>query len=180
MRRFVSEMRDIDPAVTGTPIQVYESSLLMRRAFSQIALFSFVAVAILVFLDFLSLSALLFILCPLGLGVLWLAELMGGFGIHLNLANFFAIPILIGIGVDDAVHFFHRYKEDHDVERAIYTTGTTLTLTTLTTCIGFGSLIFASHKGLQSLGLLMALGTVTYWFSCVIFLPALIKIINRK
>lgn len=180
MAAFVAAMREIDPQVTGTPVQVYESSQLMRDAFAQIGLMSLAAVAILVFLDFLSLKALFFTLGPLILGVFWMMCAMGIFDLHLNLANFFAIPILIGIGVDNAVHFYHRYEETQDVETTMYTTGTTLTLTALTTSVGFGSLIFASHKGLASFGALMAIGTAACWFSCVIFMPALLKLFNRE
>ncbi len=180
MREFVSEMRKIDPEVTGTPIQVYESSMLMRDSFYRIGTYSVLVVAVLVFLDFLSLRALFFVMTPLLLGVLWLVEIMGAFGVSLNLANFFAIPILIGIGVDNAVHFYHRYEERFDVEYSMYTTGTTLTLTTMTTMVGFGSLIFASHKGLASLGMLMAMGSATCWFACVVFMPTLIQLLSRR
>lgn len=176
MRVFVSAMRAIDPDVTGTPIQVYESSLLMREAFSFIGLLSIGVVAVLVFLDFFRPSALLFVVGPLLLGVYWMLLMMGQFDIHLNLANFFAIPILIGIGVDNAVHFYHRYLETGSVEKTMTTTGTTLTLTTLTTIAGFGSLMFAAHKGLASMGALMTLGTATCWFACVIFLSAILKL----
>ncbi len=179
MEKFVGAMRQIDPEVTGTPIQVYESSLLMRNAFSFIGICSLIVVSLLVLLDFLSMRALFYVIIPLLLGVLWLVEIMGLFAIQLNLANFFAIPILIGIGVDNAVHFFHRYEENHDAEKSMYTTGTTLTLTTLTTITGFGSLMFASHKGLASLGVLMALGSATCWFSCVVVMPTLIKLTCR-
>lgn len=179
MREFVSVMRAIDPNVTGTPIQVYESSMLMRKSFIFIAACSLLTVSVLVFLDFLKFHSFFYVIFPLSLGVLWLLEIMGTFDIHLNLANFFAIPILIGIGVDNAVHFYHRYLENYNVEQSMYTTGTTLTLTTLTTITGFGSLIFASHKGLASLGILMAIGSATCWFSCVVFLPALIKLTCR-
>ncbi len=179
MHEFVSAMREIDPEVTGTPIQVYESSLLMREAFTRIGTFSFIVVGVLVFLDFMSLSSLFFVMTPLALGVLWLVECMGIFNVNLNLANFFAIPILIGIGVDNAVHFFHRYLETNDIEHAMSTTGTTLSLTTMTTMTGFGSLIFASHQGLASLGVLMVLGSATCWFACLVFLPALIKVCGR-
>ncbi len=180
MRQFVKAMRSIDPDVTGPPVQVYESSLLMRDAFSSIGFYSFIAVAVLVFIDFWSLRSLFFVMMPLTLGVLWLVELMGVFNLSLNLANFFAIPILIGIGVDNAVHFYHRYLETYDVEQAMYTTGTTLTLTTMTTITGFGSLMFASHKGLASLGALMTMGSATCWFACVVFLPMLIKLFSRR
>jgi hypothetical protein len=43
--------------------------------------------------------------------MLWLLELMGWLGLHFNLANFFAIPILIAIGVDGGVHFLARWRE---------------------------------------------------------------------
>ena len=62
-------MRSIDPNVTGTPIQVYESSLLMRNSFKYIAIYSFIAVSLLVFLDFLSLRSFLYVIFPLLLGV---------------------------------------------------------------------------------------------------------------
>ena len=180
MRQFVDEMRKIDPEATGTPIQVYESSRLMREAFGHISFYSFLAVTFLVFLDFLTLRSLFFAMFPLLLGVLWLVEIMGAFQIPLNLANFFGIPILIGIGVDSAVHIYHRYLETGDIEKSMYTTGTTLTLTALTTIVGFGSLIFASHKGLSSLGTLMTVGSVTCWFTTVVFLPTLIKGISNN
>lgn len=180
MRTFVSDMRAVDPEVTGVPIQVYESSLLMRESFKSIALYSVIAVMVLVFLDFRTLKSVIFVLGPLLLGIVWLIEIMGLTGVQLNLANFFAIPILIGIGVDNAVHLYHRYLETGDIEKSIFTTGTTLTLTTMTTITGFGSLYFASHKGLESLGALMALGSFTCWISCVVFLPVLIKCFHPR
>lgn len=180
MKEFVDAMRRIDPEVTGTPIQVYESSQLMRDSFIYVGICSVAAVGVMVFLDFLSITAFLYIMFPLMVGVLWLVGIMGLFDVNLNLANFFAIPILIGIGVDNAVHFYHRYEEDFDVEKSMYTTGTTLTLTTLTTITGFGSLMFASHKGLASLGELMTIGSATCWLTCVVFMPSLIKLLSRR
>lgn len=180
MKRFVDDLRKADPFVTGAPIQVYESSQLMRDSFIRIALMAYIAVGILIFLDFLSIKHFLMILVPLTLGIVWMVEYMGLRGIYLNLANFFAIPILIGIGIEEAIYFYHRYLEEHDVDKALYTTGTGLTLTSLTNILGFGSLILASHKGLRSFGILMSLGTIMYWFAAVVLLPSLIKIVDRK
>lgn len=179
MSEFIADVRAVSPDVTGTPVQVYESSFIMRDAFTTVGVYSILVVAVFVFFDFVSVKALFFVMLPLIMGVLWLVQIMGFFGVYLNLANFFAIPILIGIGVDNAVHLYHRYEETGDVEKALSTTGTTLTLTTLTTMTGFGSLIFASHKGLASLGMLMAMGSFTCWFACVIFMPVLIQSFKR-
>ena len=40
LEEFVQEIRKIDPEVTGTPIQIYESSTLMRNSFRMIGLIS--------------------------------------------------------------------------------------------------------------------------------------------
>lgn len=180
MVEFVQAMRLLDDTVVGTPIQVYESSQLMRRSFLFAGGYAFVAVVLLVYWDFLSWRLMSLALLPLILGIYWMLGLMGIFDLHLNLANFFAVPILLGIGVDNAIHFLHRYQETTDIDTSIHTTGTTLTLTSITTAIGFGSLLLAHHRGLQSLGGLMVLGTFSCWMASVIFLPNLLKVVPGR
>ena len=180
MEAFVRTMRLFDDTVAGTPIQVYESSRVMREAFLFAAMYALIAVNLLIFMDFVSLRYLILTLIPLAAGIFWLAVLMGMSGTNLNLANFFAVPILFGIGVDNAIHLLHRFRESRDLEDTVRTTGTTLTLTSLTTSIGFGSLLTAHHRGLQSLGGLMLLGGLTCWFASVVFLPNLLRILPES
>ena len=93
-------------------------------------------------------------------------------GIVFNLANFFALPILIGCGVDGGVHVLHRYREADCVEEVGRTTASAVTLSFITTIAGFGSLSIAHHRGVESLGTLMVLGCVTVLAATVLFLPA--------
>ena len=48
-----------------------------------------------------------------------------------------------------------------------------LILTAVTTGIGFGSLVFASHRGLESLGVVMAVGSLCCLFATLVLLPML-------
>ncbi len=180
MADFINDLRSVDPHVTGTPVEVYESSRLLERSFKQAAIFSLLAIILIVFMDFRKFKLSVLAITPLALGVLWLFELMGFFGIKFNLANFFGIPILLGVGVDNAVQVVHRYVKEKHVSGATAfmtrSTGVAVLLTSITTFASFGTLIFARHQGIASLGLIMTLGTVTCFIGSMIVLPCLLKI----
>jgi predicted RND superfamily exporter protein len=50
----------------------------------------------------------------------------------------------------------------------------------LTTLVGFGSLMIATHQGLQSLGRVLTLGVTCCMFSSLVMLPAILTWITRK
>ncbi len=182
MEAFIKDIRSIDPNVTGVPIEVYESGNLLQKSFRQAALFAMLAIIIIVAADFRKFSLAALALMPLGLGVFWLLELMGLFHIRFNMANFFGIPILLGIGVDNAVQIIHRYIKEKDLQSVdsvmMRSMGTAVLLTSLTTFASFGTLIFARHQGIASLGLIMTLGTLTCFIGSMIILPCALKLIK--
>lgn len=182
MAAFIDDIRSIDPNVTGVPVEVYESSKLLEKSFKQSALFSMLAIIIILLLDFRSLKFASLAILPLFLGVLWLFEMMGILGIRFNLANFFGIPILLGVGVDNAVQIVHRYIKDKHIESVTSfmtrSTGIAVLLTSITTLASFGTLIFARHQGIASLGLIMSLGTITCFVGSMILLPCVLKLIR--
>ncbi|MBT3257192.1 MAG: MMPL family transporter, partial [Deltaproteobacteria bacterium] len=127
---------------------------------------------------------------PLSISMLWLLELMGWLGLHFNLANFFAIPILIAIGVDGGVHFLARWREiepllaDRPTQSGVgglFFTGTptAVALSFTTTMIGFGGLLFAQHRGLASLGAIMVLGSLMGMLACLFALPPILKLMGH-
>ena len=50
----------------------------------------------------------------------------------------------------------------------------------LTTLVGFGSLMIASHQGLQSLGRVLTLGVTFCLFTSLIMLPAMLTWLTRN
>jgi len=48
----------------------------------------------------------------------------------------------------------------------------------LTTILGFGALMVASHKGLESLGRVLTLGVTTCTFTSLVLLPAILALLR--
>jgi predicted RND superfamily exporter protein len=59
-------------------------------------------------------------------------------------------------------------------------TGKAVLVSGLTTIAGFGSLIIAEHRGIRSLGIIMATGVATCMVAGLTFLPALLNLLSAK
>ncbi|MFQ5702669.1 MAG: RND family transporter [Gemmatimonadales bacterium] len=130
-----------------------------------------------VVIDFRSFKAALLVLSPLAVGVLWMGGVMYLTGMKLNFFNIVVIPSVIGIGVDNGVHIYHRYLEEGpgSLRLILRNTGLAITMTTLTTIVGYSGLILASHPGLNSLGNLAVIGIAATFIAAVVVLPALLQ-----
>jgi hopanoid biosynthesis associated RND transporter like protein HpnN len=172
MEEFVTQLRTVDPTVTGPPVTSYEAAKLMRRAFQQTALLSLAVVVVLVWIHFFRWRAVALAFVPLLTGLVWLLGGMGLFDISFNLANFFAIPILIGTGIDGGIQMVQRMYEEPHRPMLDTSTATSVTLSSLTTLLAFGSLMLGQHRGIASLGQIMALGTTSILVATILVLPA--------
>jgi len=191
LEHFVSALRRVDPEVSGVPVGVLESARLMHRTFLFAAGLTIVLVALILWLYSHSFRYVFLTILPLGISMLWLLEIMGWFGLHFNLANFFAIPILIAIGVDGGVHLLARWRElqtpsdDNRTQpgkKGLFhtSTPTAVALSFATTMIGFGGLLFAHHRGLASLGAVMVIGSLMGMLACLLVLPPTLKLMGHR
>lgn len=72
------------------------------------------------------------------------------FGIDLHLYNLLAVPVVVGLAVDGAVHV--RFAQDYDNGKQKYATYKAVAASTLTSMVAFGALLTADSPGLRSLG----------------------------
>ncbi len=122
------------------------------------------------------------VLIPVLVGMLWMLAIMAALGIRLNIFNMVVLPTVLGIGIDNGIHIYHRFCEEgrHHVRHVIRTTGGAAFLTTLTTMLGFAGTLTASNQGLQSLGLVACIGLFACMISSLTVFPALLQSIERR
>ncbi|MDF1561480.1 MAG: MMPL family transporter [Deltaproteobacteria bacterium] len=154
---------------------------LMRDDGPRVLLAAILAVFFLLFIDLRSPFRALLVLGPLLLGVLCIAGGMRLFGVDLNFLNGVMIPSIVGIGIDNAVHVYHRYRDEGrgSIGRLVRNTGSAAFLATTTTAIGFGTLVLAHHGGLRSAGELALIGMGACFIGTTVFFPALLWVMER-
>jgi len=176
---FVRDLRKVDLRATGTPVQLFEYTRLLKESYEEAALYSLIAIALLVFIHFRKVSCVVLSLIPVGVGFLWMTGFMGLCNIPFNPANIMTLPLVVGIGVTNGIHILNRFAEELHPSILAKSTGKAVLVSGLTTIAGFGSLIAAKHQGIESLGYIMATGTATCMVVGLIFLPALLNLLDR-
>jgi predicted RND superfamily exporter protein len=173
---FVQQLRQVDPDVTGNPVIGYESIKAMKEGYIEGGVYAFLAILVVTFLTLRRVGDTLLAILPLGLGVVWTAGLMWIFNLQFNLANLVAVPLIIGIGVENGIHLVHRYREEGIGGPALVagSTGQAVALFSLTTMIGFGSLMVARYYGIFSMGLLLTIAVGSVLVASLTVLPLLL------
>ncbi|MCA9648677.1 MAG: MMPL family transporter [Myxococcales bacterium] len=114
-----------------------------------------------------------------GSTLLWLVALMLALGWKLNFFNVIVLPLLIGMAQDDAMHIYQRWRETGELGPVLRETGGAVFLTTLTTVCGFAGILFANHRGLQSMAWSAVSGMTLALVAAVVLLPAALWVVQR-
>jgi predicted exporter len=120
-------------------------------------------VAVVLWIDFRSVRAVLLALTPLLVGIVLMVGGMAVLAIPMNFINIFVTTMIIGIGTDYGIYILHRYREVKDLppeafERGLRETGRAVAVAAVSTIVGFGSIVFSHYPGLRSTGQVAALG----------------------
>jgi predicted RND superfamily exporter protein len=119
--------------------------------------------------------------------VLLVLGVMGWAGIGIDASTLMVGGIILGLAVDDTIHFFHSYerafRQTGDVRRAIRrtleTTGVAIVTTSLVLSAGFLSFGFAYMTNVSTLGLLLAFATLMALLADLVLVPALLVVFCR-
>ncbi len=180
LKRFVADVESVDPLATGHPVQTYYASRHLQLSYIQAGVFALLAVFALLLFDFRSIRYSLLAMVPLAMGFVQMCGLIGWFGIPLNAANLIALPLILGIGVDDGVHLVHEMRRTGGRFRLTDSTAVAVILISTTTMASFGALILARHQGLRSLGQVLTLGTFLCLTCSMMAFPALLTWLTRR
>ena len=179
-RRFIGAVHSIVPTATGLPVVYQEASATVVAAFERALLYAFLMVSAIIWLVLRDVKDTLLVLVPIALASILTAALTVAVGMPFNYANIIALPLLVGIGVDNGIHVVHRMRTE-DAERLFDTSTMRAVLASgLTTVASFGNLAFSSHVGTASMGVLLALGLAASMAATLIVLPAWLKLVPPR
>jgi hypothetical protein len=168
--------------IDGLSLNFLELSGTMRRDFLVSTLAALAVIGILCSIAFRSLRFGFLALVPMSAGIAITFVLMGFIGIPLDMTTIMMSCVAIGVGVDNAIHFLLRYREEqrkNPDDRALVAsetlrhTGRPIVVTTLSIVFGLAWFILADFRPIMYFGLLIVLTLATSCLATLILLPPL-------
>ncbi len=175
-RHFVESVEQVTPLATGQAVLSLASGDAVVQAFLEAFVYAFVAILVLLLLTLRQRADIVMILGPLLLGGGLTLATMAFLDVPLNFANIIALPLLLGIGVDSAIHMVRRTRTGEVPLSSLLltSTGRAVLFSALTTACGFGNLAFSPHPGTACMGLVLSVGLGYTLLVTLVVLPALL------
>ncbi len=177
LRRFVGAVRSVVPEVIGNPVSILESGDAVVGAFHQALASALAVIIVLLVVLMRRVSDTALVLAPLVLAAVLTGAASVVLDIPFNFANVIVLPLLLGIGVDSAIHLVHRHRTDPSGEGTVLRTSTArgVVFSALTTICSFGSLMLSTHRGMATMGALLTIGVGFTLVCTLVVLPALLR-----
>jgi uncharacterized protein len=172
----VEALQANDPGivVTGTNVVGRELRGIFLHDSRVAVVLGLVLVALLLWFDFKSLRLTGIALAQLVSGVLMMLGCMKLFGMQINYANAFVATMIMGVGIDYAIHLVHRLHANGGVlDEGVIETGKGVALAAATNVAGFGTLAFGNYPAMRSVGIVALIGSLTCLLTALTLVPAL-------
>jgi hydrophobe/amphiphile efflux-3 (HAE3) family protein len=178
----------------GVKVDLAGSIVLNRELLSSIGgstgfvtILGFVGVFVVLFIFFRRLSFVVISALPIMLGTIWTFGTLAYIGIPLSTQLTGVFSIIIGLGIDFAIHIIHRFKENREkygIEESIYNAvkniGKGLTLTSTTTIIGFLALLAATLPLLRDFAIALSFGVFYCLVAAIGVIPPVLVLVERR
>ena len=132
-----------------------------------------------------SIKGIIIILLPTAYAIALTFGVLGTFTPELTLLAVAVVALLLGLGVDYSIHIMNRFAEEYStknnidrMDRILRSTGMAVFLSTITTMIGFGSLMISSMSPMVVFGFACSVGIFFCFISAIILTPTLSVILK--
>src|SRR6058998_476359 len=161
---------------------------LMRRDLVRFTPIALVLVLIVLWFAFRTVRGVVLPVLTVGGALVWTLGIIVLAGKTITLGTFVLPPLLLVVGSSYAIHVMARYYEqvaagappDEIVVRAFARVWLPLTISAVTTVIGFGSLMVNRITAIWDLGLFAVVGVVCLTVTCLGFLPAALQLMPSR
>ncbi len=96
-------------------------------------------------------------------------------GLKINFLDFVSLPITLGLGIDYAINVADRAAEGDPIA-ALRSTGGTVLVCSLTTMIGYASLLVSDNNAIRGFGLASLIGEITCVAAAFVIVPAMVSV----
>ena len=182
LNRFVDNVERISEKATGGPLVAVTWMRIAARDGRNAILLTLAIVFLLLWVDFRKPWYALMAMIPLAVGAFWMVGIMNLSGLLLNFMTMMGLPLIIGIGIDDGVHIIHRWQHEGKgkIKTIFSSTGKAILLTSLTTMLAFGSMMFSVFPAWAWFGQSLFIGVAACFLTTVIILPGIFGLFERK
>jgi predicted RND superfamily exporter protein len=121
------------------------------------------------------------VLAATAAGSLLMVAMCALLGLKVNFLDFVALPITLGIGVDYAINVAYRHHHEGvpDPLATLKTSGSAVFVCSLTTIIGYGSLLISENLAIRGFGQASLIGEVACVATALVLVPALLSLRNK-
>src|SRR6056297_725569 len=167
---------------TGGPVIQLEAGRAITSAFRQALVWAVIGISILLLVTLRQPLAAAKVMAPLALGGLLTVAAMVLIDLPFNFANVVALPLLLGVAVDNGIHLVTRHRAGLLPDGNVLKTATAraIVVGAMITAGGFGNLAFSPHSGTASLGIILAMGLALMVVATLVFLPAMLGRGDRR
>ena len=179
---------DLEITITGMVPMFQRTLVAAMNSMSMSYTLAFILISVMMILLLGSVKIGLVSMIPNVLPVVMSLGFMQMVGMPLDLFTMLVGAIIIGLSVDDTVHFFHnfaRYRHQglsvqRSVEETMLGTGRAMVATTIVLSLGFYVYIFASLNNLINFGVITGGAIIIALLSDIILAPALLKLLSDE
>ncbi|MCK5809023.1 MMPL family transporter, partial [bacterium] len=159
-------------------------SKVLHRDVPLMALYAILAVILTLLIMFRSLKYMFELLTPLLIALILMFGVVWVFDIKFNLFNLIIVPTMLGTGIDSSIHIFHRFlafdKHKSKIPYILNHTGGAVLFSSITTLVGFASLMISSHQGMVSIGVVASIGIILATAVNLLVFPLLMRSESQK
>jgi hypothetical protein len=182
LQQFITDVQLVAPETTDLPVIYWESMKEVVDAFQKAITIALITIALLLYGIRRNVTDTLLVMTPLILAGLFTMASTVITNTPINYANIIALPLLLGLGVDNGIHMVEKLHHSLSEEQNIYQSSTARAMFygALTTASSFVGLAFSPHEGIASMGLIITMGIFWIMVCTFIVLPALSKLVLKE
>ncbi len=175
---------DATTTVVGSAAQFAEIAIKIIAGELKSVMFSLIIISILLIMVFGSIKTGLIGLIPNLAPMLVIGAYLGYLDIPLNMMTMTVVPMMLGIAVDDTIHFINSIKYEFEkcgnykeaTLTAFATIGRSLLMTTIVLSVSFATYLLSPVKMIGEMGLLASIGLISALITDFLITPALMII----